>query len=978
MSSSPEARLLTLVSGPDYVPMRLEEAAKALRLDNREIKTLRRTLQELLADGRLVRIKGDKLAPPALVDLVTGVVRFSAGGSAKLFPEAPADGAKPASPDPIHIHAEDTAVALHGDTVVARLNPPNRMGGARGDLRTGRIIRILKRANDLVPGTLKKERLFWYVVPDDPRIPRDILVPEPDKAATDPRPTLDDKVVVKLGEWERRDLNPTGDIVEVLGRTHTPMAEYKAILRKYRLNPEFPADVMAEVAALPTVVPESDTVGRRDFRNILTLTIDPDDAKDFDDALSIERLPGGLTRVGIHIADVSAYVRTGSALDKEAAERGNSTYLVGTVVPMLPHALSNGLCSLVEGEDRLTKAILLTLDADAQIVRSEAANTVIRSRKRLTYKQAYGLMTVDDFAAIRALPSPPPHQTGSPGRPLASLSDAELAEARDAIRDLWRIAARLRADRFRKGSLDLEMTETKIYCDAEGYAERAEIVEHDESHQLVEEFMLAANESVARMMREANLPHLSRVHDEPDAEKLADLRQELLGSGIRTGDLNKREEVVKLLKLIRDLPNGLPLRIRFLRSLKQACYRAEADGHYGLAKRDYSHFTSPIRRYADLVEHRVFDEHLVRAKLPTAPAVRPKHYTPADLTRIADHISITERNSADAERDSVKVKILELFEREAAKARKAPFEGVIVDIRNHGFNVELSVSQAYGLVHLSSMEDDFYNVMPDGTLRGRRTRKTYTLGDKVLVTVDRVDRYRRQIDFRLVGPVPQAGAAPAPAALRPTGALQGKVTRGGGHKPRREDSGAPRAARHEPAAPAGRTGAKTGGVITREKPAKSDERRAPLGAARPAKAAPAPAPAAAEKTGYIGRMVKFVKSAAGLIRRDAPAAAATTPASAPAPARTPAKPGKPAKFKPRADAAPAPTSRVSAKPGPGAKPRKARDRAPAGGGRKNPGAPVSGGQWVDAPAEPHHIEPKPKSEWGATKPAAKPRGKSSK
>ena len=756
MPNTPEDLLLEWLARPDYVPARVDDLIKAMGLDKKDARYLKKSLPRLIGQGTVVNIKGDRIALPETADLIAGTILFRAGGSARLVPDAKPD-ATPGTPAPdsVHIHSEDTGIALHGDKVVIRLNPEERRGAgrprsARGESsRTGRVIRILSRANESMPGTLRKTRLFWYVVPDDPRIARDILVPEPEKSGLSPAPKENDKVVVRMGEWEQRHLNPVGEIIEVLGETHTPMAEYKAILRKYRLNPEFPPEVVKEVAAIPGTVPPEDAAGRMDFRKILTLTIDPDDAKDFDDALSVERLDNGDLRVGIHIADVSHYVRPGTPLDREARLRANSTYLVGTVVPMLPHALSSGLCSLVEGEDRLTKAIIITFDKDAHVVKTEAANTIIRSQKRLTYKQAYGFMTLDSLESIRALPMPAKHHSGSPGRTLASLDDAELVQIRTAIRDLWSVASKLRAARFRKGSLDLDMSETKIYCDAEGYAERAELIHNDESHQLIEEFMLSANETVAKILSAGGLAHLSRVHDEPDVEKLSDLRQELLSGGIKVGDLSKREEVVKLLKIIKGMENGLPLRIRFLRSLKQACYRASADGHYGLAKEDYSHFTSPIRRYADLVEHRIFDFHLTRIRAATAPRYKTVQYSPAELHQVADHISLSERNSTEAERDSVKVKLMELFEREVNKRDRAEFDAVITEVRNHGFNVELSVSQAYGLVHLSTLTDDFYVLSGDGTaLIGRRTKREYRAGDKVKVTVDRVDRFKRMLDFR--------------------------------------------------------------------------------------------------------------------------------------------------------------------------------------------------------------------------------------
>jgi ribonuclease R len=315
---------------------------------------------------------------------------------------------------------------------------------------------------------------------------------------------------------------------------------------------------------------------------------------------------------------------------------------------------------------------------------------------------------------------------------------------------LWAVAAKLRAERFRRGSLDLDMKEIKIYCDKDGWADRTEVVQHDESHQLIEEFMLTTNECVAKSLDQAAVPHVSRVHDEPDPEKLAALREELAATGFRVGDLTHRGEMVKLLRDLKTREDGYAVRIQLLRSLKQACYRASSDGHFGLAKRHYSHFTSPIRRYADLVEHRIFDARLAKLGVRSAPKDPPRSPGLGDLTRTCEHVSMTERNSSEAERDSVKVKLLELFEREAQRDRKNVFEATVTEVRAHGLMVELSASNAYGLVHISTMTDDFYRLNDRGdTLMGGRTGRRFSPGSTVRVTVDRVDRYKRQVDFRL-------------------------------------------------------------------------------------------------------------------------------------------------------------------------------------------------------------------------------------
>ena len=737
--------MLQRMAKPGYTPMRLEDLAREIGADQVAYKRLRKIVPKLINSGALIVVKRDLLALPPQGDQLEGTILFRSSGSARVVFDRDDKGN---ARDPVHIQSEDTGVALHGDRVAIKMDPPRRREA--GDWGTGRVTRIIKRAFTTAVGTLRRTRLAWYVIPDDPRIVREIVVRDPASSGLKPLPKVEDKVVLRLDPWERRNTNPTGTLIEVLGVTHTPMAEYKGILRQYRLEPEFPEAVEAAARAFPSKVPAADVKTRADFREVPTITIDPDDAKDFDDALSVQTLPDGNIRIGIHIADVSHYVRIGTALDTEARSRGNSTYLVGTVIPMLPHALSSGLCSLVEGEDRLVKSVLVDFSPEGKILKSTFANAVICSRKRLTYKQALGFLKIDSNAAIRAIPSPPAHQTGSPGKPLSEMSDADINLVRDMVRTLWRLADRMRKERFALGSLDLDMTEVKMFVDKDGWADRTEIVVHDESHQLVEEFMLLANETVAEQLTKARIPHISRVHDEPDPEKLTMLRDSLAIANVRVGDLTKRSEMVKTLAILKDRDDGHILRVQLLRSLRQACYRPAADGHYGLAKRHYSHFTSPIRRYADLVEHRILDGWMTKNGIPSASSEITRTPGIGDLAQTCDHISITERNSAEAERDSKKVKLLELFEREMARPDKRPFEARIMEVKAHGFMVELTASQAYGLVHMTTLNDDFYRMHPDGNaLVGRRNGRVYAVGASLQVTVDKVDRFKRQVDFRV-------------------------------------------------------------------------------------------------------------------------------------------------------------------------------------------------------------------------------------
>ncbi len=811
-------QLLDILRAPNYRPVNDAALFRALKLPKNLRARFLHELRLLVSRGEIKQVQGDRYAPadtaksepvadrfrkyreaqpatrpvfkplpkkqflaastaPALPhsptpssptpadDQLTGRIQFRAGGSAfvvrSLDPDADPDAPRP---DAIQIGPGHTLNALPGDTVAVvideSLAPRFRQGDSRRDEPRGRVVRILERARSEVVGRLARVRSQYVVLADDPRFPLEVFVADPALARLKPAPRLDDKVVVALEEWADPRKPLRGTITEVLGKTFEPRAELLGVFRKFKLDPAFPAEVEREVASLPDTVPAEHARGRLDYREIPVFTIDPDDAKDFDDALSLETLPDGRTRIGVHIADVSAYVKPGTALDREALKRGNSTYLVGTVIPMLPEKLSNGLCSLVEGQDRLCKCAFLVFDQKGRHLEKETtfADTVIRSRKRLTYKQAYALLFTDELEKIRALPRPPKHQTGSTGRALSSLSDYELLDLQRWVRQLWHLASRLRRDRMHHGSLDLDMPETKIFVDPEGYADRLERIEHDESHQLIEEFMLAANESVARLTKREKLPSIYRVHDDPDGEKLDELRQMLVTHNIRVGNLSVRDELVKLLKVLATHPQGYTLRTQLLRSLRKAAYRSRPDGHFGLNKKDYTHFTSPIRRYSDLVVHRVLAAYLERSSGGTpspasAPAAKARAkaklpYTAGKAEEMGEHLSLTEINSAEAERESVKIKLLEYFERELLKKKPTAFDAVITDVRPNGFFIELTESMTFGFVPASQLRDDYYQITPDGSaLVGGKRKKRYAVGARLPVHVAKVDRVKRMMDF---------------------------------------------------------------------------------------------------------------------------------------------------------------------------------------------------------------------------------------
>jgi ribonuclease R len=521
-----------------------------------------------------------------------------------------------------------------------------------------------------------------------------------------------DKVVVRLESWESRHINPEGEIVEVLGPATAPGVDLLSIIKNYHLPMEFPKSVLDEADRISDTVTPDLLEGREDLRNKFIVTIDPDDARDFDDAIDVEKTDGRGWRLGVHIADVAAYVKPGSALDREARHRGNSVYLPDRVIPMLPEKLSNGVSSLRPDVDRLTHSVFIQFDANGRITGTRFKRSVIRSARRLTYKEAYAI-----------LQSPPKDELG------------------ERLHTAWQLAALLRRKRFQQGSLDLDFPEVKVRLDENGRPVRLERIENDESHQLIEEFMLAANEAVAAELKNRSVPTIYRVHENPDPEKLVEYRELVLSFNYKAGDLTQRRELQRLLASFKGKPEEQPLKIGLLKSLKRARYLPQPLGHYGLAKNNYLHFTSPIRRYADLVVHRALADHEQKRSSATDMG---------QLASIAEHISATERVAAEAEMEAVRMKKLEFFERQLTEKNPQIFRATIVDVRNYGLVIELPDVVLTGLVHVSSLTDDFYVFdAVQRRLTARRSRKRFSVGDELRVFVVRVDRFKRQIDFAL-------------------------------------------------------------------------------------------------------------------------------------------------------------------------------------------------------------------------------------
>jgi len=694
-------QILSLLARKDYRPLDETDIGRALRLSASQRAVLRNVLRDLERCGEIARIRKNRYVLPAEADLVTGKLSIHPTGYGFLAPEKPGES-------DVFIAAENIGTAMHGDRVVARLSRDAPLGRVKGR-REGRVIRILERAHDTIVGTLQRSHNFYYVVPDDPRFVHDVYVrPEADQqpAAT---ANVGDKVVVRLDVWESRHVNPEGQIIEVLGPASAPGIDMLSVIRKFHLPSEFPKEVLREAERIPEKISARQLEGREDLRREFVVTIDPDDARDFDDAIQVDQTNGGW-RLWVHIADVAAYVPPGSALDREARRRGNSVYLPDRVIPMLPERLSNQICSLQPGVDRLTHSVFIQFDRRGVARSARFTRSVIRSAHRLTYKEAHAILT-----------SPRRDRLG------------------ERLQIAWQLAALLRRRRFEQGALDLDFPEAKVWLDEQGYPVKLERVENDESHQLIEEFMLAANEAVARELKRRGIPTIYRIHESPDPDKLAEYREFVLSFHYKVGDLNHRHELQRLLAAIRGKPEEQALKVALLKSLKRARYDPRPLGHYGLAKANYLHFTSPIRRYADLVVHRAL------AQNAAPPRSRPDM---AELASIAEHISTTERNAADAEIDATQMKKLEFFQRQLQQRNPKIFRAMIVDVRNYGLMVELPDALVTGLVHVSSLTDDFYLFDPvRRQLIGRRSRKRFAVGAEISVLVARVDVFKRQVDF---------------------------------------------------------------------------------------------------------------------------------------------------------------------------------------------------------------------------------------
>ncbi len=685
-------------------PLKAKELAKALGVAQRDYTAFREQLRAMEEAGTLYRVQRQRYAAPERINLVAGRFQARRNGSGFVIPD---DGSAEVS-----IPLDAVGSARDGDRVVARIERRRR-----GQRLEGSVVRVLERARSTVVGTFHLARSgrrgtpLGFVVPEDPRQGPDVVVAP---GGVDPQDG--DIVVVRMLEWGEGRRAALGEVERILGRPGAPGVDILAILHGHELPFEFPAAVEREAEGIAKRgIHARDLETREDFRDHLVFTIDPADAKDHDDALSIRRLDDGGWEVGVHIADVSWYVRENTALDGEAALRGTSVYLVDRVVPMLPHALSSDLCSLRPGEDRLTLSLLLRLDAGGGVGASRLVRAVVRSRHRLSYEEAQSVL--DGTASIDA-------------------------ETDAALRDLARLAEALRRKRTDRGSLDFDLPESRVILNASGEPTDIQRVLRLESHRLIEDFMLLANETIAARAEGRGLPFVYRIHEPPDEARLQQLAEfaALFGHRFSGAGRVRPQAVQQLLERVQGRPEEALLSTTVLRSMKQARYSAENLGHFGLAARRYTHFTSPIRRYPDLIVHRLCGRYFLDGE-------EPGHGLAETLATVARLSSERERVAVAAERDSIELKKVEFMERHLG----AEFDGTISGVRAFGFHVLLDTYHVDGLVHVSSLDDDYYVFVEDryelvGESRGRRFR----IGDRVKIQVAAVNRESRHIDFVLL------------------------------------------------------------------------------------------------------------------------------------------------------------------------------------------------------------------------------------
>jgi len=710
-------QVLALMRERVHHPAGMRELLQVLKVPRDDRTSFKRHVKSLVASGDLIQIRGHRFGLPEKMDLYVGRLQTHPAGYGFVTPDRPLD-----SGGDIYISGPHLNEAMHGDRVVARVERIKDGGRAEG-----RIVRVLERSNTSIVGRYDREETsrgesrsntMGYVAPFDRRVLMDIFIPPGQEGGATPG----DMVIVELTRWPTGTRGAIGHVTEVLGDIDSPGVDTEIIIRKFGIPDAHSDEAVAEALRLGTQVSERDLRGRTDFRQLPTVTIDGEHARDFDDAITIEKLANGHFWLGVHIADVSHYVQEGSALDREAYERGTSVYFPERAVHMFPSELATGLCSLNPHVDRLVQSCLMEVDRYGQVVRHEFHDGVINSTERLTYTSVNGILTDRDPELLKRY--------------------APLVPMFEQMRELFQI---LNDARRRRGSIDFDLNEAEVVLDEAGAVEAITALQRNVAHRLIEEFMLLANETVATFLEAQGAPALYRIHEEPDVLKVAKFEEFISGFGYSLAapvNALRPRHFQKLIERIHGKPEEKPIAFLMLRTMQKARYAPENLGHFGLAAPSYTHFTSPIRRYPDLVVHRAL--RAVRHGLLSDDA---REEWQDELPEVARHTSEMERRADDAERELLQWKKVKFM----ADKVGDEFEGYVTGVASFGLFIELIEHYVEGMVHVSTMADDYYRFVEGAhLLRGENTHKVYRLGDKVKVQVIRVNMELRQVDLGLV------------------------------------------------------------------------------------------------------------------------------------------------------------------------------------------------------------------------------------
>lgn len=698
-------RIVEFMREDAYKPLLFGELVAVLDVPKTDIQLFKNVLDQLEAEGKIFKTHKDRYGVPERMNLIVGRLQGNERGYGFVIPED--EDIKD-----VFVSADSLNGAMHNDRVIARINK-KVIGDKRAE---GEVIRIIERANKTVVGTFESSKYFGFVVPDDRRISGDIFIPKDEINGA----KSGQKVVAELMLWPGKRRNAEGKIVEIIGDRDEPGADILSIIKLHNLSEEFPESAIKQAESISQTVTDEMLKGRRDLRGLRMVTIDGEDAKDLDDAVSIERLPNGNYRLGVHIADVSYYVTENSPLDKEALKRGTSVYLVDRVIPMLPRALSNGICSLNPQVDRLSFTVMMEIDATGKVVDHEIFESVINTNERMTYTNVYKIL-VD--------------------------KDKELCERYDYLvedfRTMEELALILRNRRMQRGSIDFDFEEAKIILDENGKPVEIKRYEITIANKIIEEFMLVCNETVAEHFFWANVPFVYRVHEDPDTDKIESFSEFVHNLGYTLKGINKihPRALQDLLEKVKNTREERIISTVMLRSLQKAKYTHLNMGHFGLAAKYYCHFTSPIRRYPDLIIHRIMKEY-IKGQLSDKREEELNDMLP----EIGRQCSYRERVAEEAERDTEDLKKVEYMK----KFEGQEFEAIISNVTSFGMFVELD-NTIEGLIRMSNMEDDYYAFNDKQyCLIGERTRKVYRIGDVIRVVLAKADIAARKIEFTIV------------------------------------------------------------------------------------------------------------------------------------------------------------------------------------------------------------------------------------